>query len=343
MKLKLLSFLLAAAAAGTAHAAFYVDDDSPQQTPLQIAAAHPPVTYRIPFFLKHGRLGPKGRQTLLALLADARTADTVIVVGHDDPANNPTLRRQRAIAIKQWLIRNDIPDNKIELREDADSLPSGAASVFNSEVILAQPAQSNTATLDPALLHSATLVHQPLTPHRANIQPTSAHIPQPLSDPAKLAIAAKIIALSQNKLIRPEDVVTLLAELLRNMPAETPSPQPTHVLAQPLPPVQLQSTLRPDLQPASPPARQFALAPEQPQTWLLDSHKTLRANLEDWATQAGWKKPAWQPNNPYQITFSSTMRGSLLDVLGEIAKAVPELDIQVSRAKREIRVSEGQN
>lgn len=341
MKLKLLSFLLAAAAAGTAHAAFYVDDDSPRQTPLQIAAAHPPVAYRIPFFLKHGRLGPKGRQTLLALLADARTADTVIVVGHDDPTNNATLRRQRAIAIKQWLIQNDIPDSKIELREDATSLPSGAASVFNSEVILTQPSQSDTATLDPALLRSATLVHEPLTPRRAT-QPTSANIQQPLSDPAKLAIAAKIIALSQNKLIRPEDVVTLLAELLRNMPAETPSPQPTHGLAQPLPPVQIQSTPRPDLPPASPLARQFAPAAEQPRTWLLDSHKTLRTNLEDWAKQAGWKKPAWQPNNPYQITFSSTMRGSLLDVLGEIAKAVPELDIQVSRAKREIRVSEGQ-
>ena len=73
--------------------------------------------------------------------------------------------------------------------------------------------------------------------------------------------------------------------------------------------------------------------------WLLDANKTLRANLEDWAAQAGWKKPDWQIANPYQIISSTKMQGTLLDALGKIAKAVPEIDIQVSRAKREIHVS----
>lgn len=348
MKLKLLSFLLTATIAGTAHAAFYVDEDSPQQTALQVASARAPLSYGIPFFIKRVQLGPMGRQALQALLADARTADTVTVVGHGDPSDDPTLGGQRAIAIKQWLVQNGIPANKVALRDNSSSLPGDMPSVFNSEVILGQRPQSNAAAPSPDRLRSATLVRETRIPDHA-IQPANATAQQLLNDPAKLAIASKIISLSQNKLIRPEDVVTLLAELLRNMPAEIQPPQPTRVAYEtppvpvsPAPPVQIQPTPQPTLQPAIYVTRQFAPAADQPRTWLLDSNKTLRANLEDWAMQAGWKKPDWQPVNPYQITFSSTMQGSLLDVLGEIAKAIPELDIQVSRTKREIRISDGQ-
>ncbi len=81
MKLKLLSFLLTAAIAGSANAAFYVDEDSPQQTALQVASARTPQTYGVPFFIKRVQLGPIGRQALQGLLADARTADNILVVG----------------------------------------------------------------------------------------------------------------------------------------------------------------------------------------------------------------------------------------------------------------------
>lgn len=342
MKLKLLSFLLTAAIAGSANAAFYVDEDSPQQTALQVASARTPQTYGVPFFIKRVQLGPIGRQALQGLLADARTADNILVVGHGDPSADPTLSGQRAIAIKQWLVQNGIPTNKIELREDSSSLPAETLSVFNSEVILVQRQQPNVTASNIDRLRAATLVRETRTPEHA-AQPSATTAQQLLNDPAKLAIASKIITLSQNKLIRPEDVVTLLAELLRNMPAEIP-PAPAMRVAheQPAAPIQFQPTPQPTLQPAVYVTRQFAPAADQTRTWLLDSNKTLRSNLEDWATQAGWKKPDWLPTNPYQITFSSTMQGTLLDVLGEIAKAIPELDIQVSRAKREIRVSDGQ-
>lgn len=348
MKLKLLSFLLTAALAGTAHAAFYVDEDSPQQTALQVTAARVPLTYGIPFFIKRVQLGPMGRQALQALLTDARTAETVTIVGRGDPSDDPTLGGQRAIAIKQWLVQNGIPANKVALRDDSSFLPGDAPSVFNSEVILGQRTQSNVAASSPDRLRSATLVREIRSPEHA-VQPANVAAQQLLNDPAKLAIVSKIITLSQNKLIRPEDVVTLLAELLRNIPAEIQPPQPTNVAyappaapVMPAPPAQIQPTPQPPQQTAVYVTRQFAPLADQPRTWLLDSNKTLRANLEDWALQAGWKKPDWQPVNPYQITFSSTMQGSLLDVLGEIAKAIPELDIQVSRTKREIRIYDGQ-
>lgn len=331
MKLKLLSFLLTAAIAGSAHAAFYVDEDSPQQTALQVATARAQLTHSIPFFIKRVQLGPLGRQALQALLADASTADTITVIGHGDPSADPTLGGQRAIAIKQWLVQNGIPANKVELRDDSRLLPAYAPSVFNSEVILGQRSQPNAIALNPDRLRSAMLVRETRAPDHSS-QPTNAAATaqQLLNDPAKLAIVSKIITLAQNKQIRPEDAVTLLAELLRNMPAPA---QPTHI----------QPTPQPAVQPAVYVTRQFAPVADQPRTWLLDSNKTLRANLEDWAMQAGWEKPDWQPVNPYQITFSSTMQGSLLDVLSEITKAIPELDIKVSRTKREIRISDGQN
>lgn len=331
MKLKPLSFLLAAAIAGNTHAAFYVDEDSPQQTPMQVVPARAGLTHSIPFFIKRAQLGPMGRQALQTILADARAADTITVVGHSDPSADPTLGGQRGIAIKQWLVQNGIPANKVELRDDSRSLPAYASSVFFSEVILDRRTQPNAIASNPDHPRSATLVRISRTSDHA-IQPANANVAaqQLLNDPAKLTIVSKIITLAQNKQIRPEDAVTLLAELLRNMPAP---PQP----------VDIQPTQQATLQAAAYVTRQFAPVAEQPRTWLLDSKKTLRANLEDWATQAGWKKPDWQPVNPYQITFSSTMQGSLLDVLGEIAKAIPDLDIQVSRTKREIRISDGQN
>jgi len=345
MKPKLLSFLLAATLAGSAHAAFYVDEDSPQQTALQASTARvPSVTYSVPFFVKRAQLGPMGKQALQSLLTAARTADGVTVIGHSDPSADPTLGALRALAIKQWLMQSGIPADKIEMRDDSNSQPSETPSVFNSEVLLVQRAQTNLGSADIARLRAAALVREPRT-SEPTIQSQPIATPQQLlNDPAKLAIASKIITLCQNKLIRPEDVVTLLAELLRTAPAaphNPPAPQAMYVSQETPPQAQLQPAAQATLQPAVYVTRQFSPAADQPRTWLLDSNKTLRANLEDWASQAGWNIPDWQPANPYQITFSSTLQGSLLDALGEIAKAIPELDFQVSRTKREIHVTSG--
>ena len=349
MKPKLLSFVLAATLAGSAHAAFYVDEDSPQQTALQASPVRtPPVTYSVPFFVKRYQLGPMGKQALQSLLTAARAADGVTIIGHGDSSADATLGALRALTIKQWLVQSGIPAEKIEMRDDPSSQPSETPSVFNSEVLLVQRAQTNLGATDVARLRAAALVRDPRPTEPATQPQAVATSQQLLNDPAKLAIASKIIALCQNKLIRPEDVVTLLAELLLTTPVasqlpapQLSAPQPMYVSHETAPQLQSQPVTQPTLQPAVYVTRQFSPAAEQPRTWLLDSNKTLRANLEDWASQAGWNVPDWQPTNPYQITFSSTLQGSLLDALGEIAKAIPELDFQVSRTKREIHVTTG--
>jgi len=164
MKPKLLSFLLAATLAGSAHAAFYVDEDSPQQTALQASTARvPSVTYSVPFFVKRAQLGPMGKQALQSLLTAARTADGVTVIGHSDPSADPTLGALRALAIKQWLMQSGIPADKIEMRDDSNSQPSETPSVFNSEVLLVQRAQTNLGSADIARLRAAALVREPRT------------------------------------------------------------------------------------------------------------------------------------------------------------------------------------
>lgn len=248
MKFRLFSFLLAATIAGTVHAAFYVGEDkSPRH-----------VTYSIPFVIGRGQISQISRQALQTLLADARAADTVTVVGHGNSKTNPVLAGQRAIAIKRWLAQNGISADKIEMRDDHSATPADTPSIFYSEVILDQRPTAASSFVRP---RPTTLTHETYTPRS----------------------------------------VTQIAIV---------------------------------------PAQIIPVA-DQPMIWLLDANKTLRANLEDWAAQAGWKKPDWQIANPYQIISSTTMQGTLLDALGKIAKAVPEIDIQVSRVKREIHVSGG--
>lgn len=312
------------------HAAFYVEEDSPQQNALQVSAANAPQTYSIPFFTRKGQLGTRGKQALQSLLTDARNADTITVIGHGDgnTANTTftTLGDQRALAIKQWLVRNGIPNHKIEMRDDMNGDPAGIPSYFNSEVQLAK-ARLPADRFQSAVLVRNTRDTQNNESRQGSISNANFSNTTLQTDSSKLVMVSKIIALTQSDLIRPEDAVTLITKLFSNRLDS--APQTTQVAHEaPVTPLIHQLALQPPLQSVA----------DQVRTWTLDANKTLRTNLADWMTQIGWTMSDWQPVNPYQITFSSTLQGTLLDVLGEVAKAVPELDIQVSHVKREIRI-----
>lgn len=320
MRLRYL-VLLMAVATSTANAAFYVDEDTPQDT-AQIMNVAPPKVYDIPFYVQRSQLGPLGRKTLEALFLEADQSDQITITGYGDTLGGAALGRQRATTIYQWLIENGIPRSKISIVEDNTVRPTDTRNIFNSTITFSSRATRPVVSPDRQLTAALVRNVQEPTP---TVLPPASH--QPLDDDqVKLAIATKLVAMGHNNIIKPEDAVVLLAEFLGDKSRLPPAP--SQPVAAPI--------LTPALQ--APPLPQMVAATDLPRTWTLSSTKTLKDNLADWAADAGWEAPIWEASNPYQITVSSPMTGTFLDVLGQIATAVPDLDFKVWRDKRILQV-----
>lgn len=341
MKLRACTLLLAAYSGftGTVQAAFYVNDDAPQPIALQPAVQRVSTsqTFDVPFYFRRAQLGPTGRRALDDMLLTAHRADVVTITGYGDSSGLTSLAGDRANTIRAWLIEHGVPATKIVATEESGVRAGSSPSVFNSTIVISTGVPTPAVSTDQR--YAATLVPKSSTTPQPTLPVPASPTPPTISDQTKLAIANKLIALGQNKLIKPEDAVLLLAEFLKMQETSATPPAPT------TPPPQPQiATFPPTVQqPLISPAPQAQVVPaaEAPRAWTLSSGKTLQENLTEWATQAGWDKPIWEATNPYQITFSSSMNGTFLDVLGQIAKAVPELDFQVWKGKRIFRVSDG--
>lgn len=73
------------------------------------------------------------------------------------------------------------------------------------------------------------------------------------------------------------------------------------------------------------------------QTWLLSKNKTLKENIQDWATKAGWTV-SWDAPD-YRIVADVTLTGSLDDKNGPIARIIAAY--QTAEQPLIARLSEG--
>lgn len=64
----------------------------------------------------------------------ARTAHTIVIVSRSDASDKPALREQRAHAMEQWLVANQIPKSKIRHEQSVTPLPDKAPGVYFSEL-----------------------------------------------------------------------------------------------------------------------------------------------------------------------------------------------------------------
>lgn len=85
------------------------------------------------------------------------------------------------------------------------------------------------------------------------------------------------------------------------------------------------------------------IASSYKETWVLSKNKTLKENLEDWATKAGWTL-SWDAPD-YRIPADVTLSGSLADADGPIAQIVKAyedaqqpLTAKLSKGNRVIRI-----
>ena len=317
MKLRTTAFLLLTALANPSHSAFYVDEEAHQPTTARLSQA-----YDIPFYIKRSQLGPMGRQSLQILLNDAKQASRISITGYSDTRHSAALGRKRGNTIREWLVQHGIASEKITVDESYEANPADLINISNSTVSILRTQSATAFSLGHE--HSATLVK----PEKITAATQMNHLTPVINDPVKLAIVNKLIALGQSKIIKPEDAMVLLAELLKNHDATPYSPAPIANNAQ----VAATEHL--------PTIQQLIPLPELSRTWILSSDKTLQENIAEWAHIAGWEKPVWEAGNPYQVTFSSTMKGTFLEVLGQLSKAVPALDIHVWKNKRVFRVAD---
>ena len=144
----------------------------------------------------------------------------------------------------------------------------------------------------------------------------------PAIDPMVLQMVNRVLAMAQTNAIKADDALRLIADLMQQR-------QPS---------AQLQASPGAPLVATIQPAPIIIPVVEQPRVWTLTSGKSLKENLEAWAATAGWPAPTWEASNPYQITQDHPMTGTYMEVLGQLAKMVPTIDLQVRKGARSLKI-----
>jgi hypothetical protein len=77
-------------------------------------------------------------------------------------------------------------------------------------------------------------------------------------------------------------------------------------------------------------------------TWPIRANATIQETLAQWASMAGWHTPKWkaETDTPYRITNGTTLSGTFMDALRVLSNAVPQFDIHVEVATRNLIVSD---
>ncbi|MCX8519176.1 MAG: TcpQ domain-containing protein [Methylophilaceae bacterium] len=73
-------------------------------------------------------------------------------------------------------------------------------------------------------------------------------------------------------------------------------------------------------------------------TWRLDEKRTLRENIQDWATTAGWKDTLEWKATEYSVGTTTFLDGKFPDILKQISDSA-DLNVCVTNAPRRIRIT----
>lgn len=335
-KLKIAVAAIALGTAASANAAFVVNDDAPAITAANPQGPKRESTTTISFIGTHFSRG--GKATLDGLASDVVAADTINLTAY---AKNRALManaKRRVATVKEWLTAHGVPDAKVDVYTEIDPDDDSAdtdVQITTRSMPRTPPALATVATA-PAML--------PTSP-----QPNQHQQGAALTDRERMDFARRIMAMAQAKIISGDDAIRLMNEFLNGQPG-TLAAQPSATSAQQVvtPAAPIVGGPIATAQPAYPVAQisaqpQIVAAADASRSWTLTANRTLRENLEDWAQQAGYTKPTWSASMPYQITYTSNFNGTFLQVLAQIAQAVPGLDFKVSKAQRTIAVVDAQH
>lgn len=331
--------LLYAIAAPSAQAAFYVSDTPAPMAPViaaapylaQNAASNAPdaSVYKVPFAARSTQLSLAAKRALVRILPVAQSVPQVVVSGCGDGGSNDVTAYRRGAEIKAWLLDNGIAHDAIVIKTGADAgtiKVGGAYQCLVSFVDSAPPGQKvlPTAAAMPAPAPLVPVAAAQAAPARAEMVGQSA---QP--DP-RLWMMQNVIEMVATKALKADDAITLLDRIMKTAAVTAPAPAPSPAPAMAPQPTMMQVAAAPALQ----------VVPVPPRQWVMKAGTTLQAALEEWSRQAGWKPLVWRASNPYQISTGATLQGDFVDVLRQISKAVPQLDMTVSTDTKTLTVKD---
>lgn len=301
-------------AAPAAHAAFYVSD-APPPTPVVMSAptaarnisTDDPTVHKIPFVARSTQLSWAAKRALQRILPVAQSVPQVVVTGCGEGADSDVTAYRRASEIKAWLLSNGVSDDVVKVRTGNSASTVRFGNAYQCLISFADTAPAS-ATIAPSPKPA------PVT------QPVAAQMPLPQSrapaqtDP-RIWMVQSVLEMVAAKTLKADDAIAMLDRIIK-----TGATAPSAVPAPAAQPATIQASVAPT----------FQVVPAAPAEWVLKADSTLQATIEDWSRQAGWKPPIWRASNPFKVATGGTLRGSYLDALRDLSKAVPQLDFTVS-------------
>ncbi|WP_226034384.1 OmpA family protein [Aquitalea palustris] len=334
-------------AIGQAQASYSVVDDDPPATTAP-RRGETISNQTVPFAAGSGRLGPQGRNAIQDILQSVSNNDSITITGRPDARSNAALAYQRANAIRAMLLQRGISSARIKIETDS-SANIAQAGVYMSVVHVAsagaQPASRTPVNFSAVLPGPAPSAPARLTPEQAALA----------NSDVRLLIVNKLLDINANGKIDPQTAITIMKEFTQNNVATAPQQmapnmppiapaapaivlpqQPTPVAVAPapvqealaqLPAKQEKETAVAAPTPAPVPASDFSAEPEtapKPK-WVLDTSKTLKDNMEDWAKKAGYRLN-WKASNYIRVNTARTYENKdFLEVVRVIAASTAGL------------------
>ena len=101
--------------------------------------------FSIPFHKDRATFGPHGYRTMRTVCAS--NAQHITIIGRPDNTSSSQIALKRANAIKAWLEKNGIPNNKLSVQIESSPIPNGWAQFFDSEIFIEK--DNRPATMPP--------------------------------------------------------------------------------------------------------------------------------------------------------------------------------------------------
>ncbi len=327
-----VTFLASIIITPATNAAFTVDEGATRQTTLTTMQMIPSsmqtqeIMLDVIFVPRRSWMAITGKNALKESLEEIKLSNEVRITTYQMQPASSAIQKLRGNTIKQWLTSNGIPLSRITVVESMEPYaedPSNNTATLTLVQRKSQPAPQYSASAQ----YASTLQQRPSRPYQQEQPQVTPPSYQPAvcaketeqrsaqfinDDKVRLTLAQKIISMAQNKLVKPEDALKMLSEILKMQEGTT---MPTTLSS----------------------ATENAAITDLPRTWTLDNKKTLRENIEEWARIAKWELLDWRSTTIFEFPYA-TLNGTFLDVLGQLAKGVPSLDFNANRSTKSLTV-----
>ncbi len=355
-----------------ANAGYVVIDDDLMPTPamnqtqpLAAQAAQIASLYEIPFAKDRSPLTSAGRAALDVLIPQMRN-QMIRIVGRPDArmyteGKLAMLASNRANVIRNYLLHEGIPANSISTEIDNSPNPQTNGSVYPSHIYIgriqeagsaAQASQTNTT---PYSLPTPQPVAAPTPSYTTSPQPGAQQIQRASSltfaDKNAQALIIQFISRATQSGQMDSQAAMKMIQIISNADA-VGLPQPLGVDTVPQIPPQKEK-YKPQVFEAS---RGYGVPPEKPvapekskalfvsaairkAAWKVDSAKTLRENITNWALASGWSAPEWLASEDFNATRTTFLEGEFPDVLKQVSDK-SGLNICVTRNPKGIRITD---